>query len=81
MPHWGVDKRGFRIVAFLKQCAAEADEVLLPWRTRAVNVPGSLRWSASARTVEQMFKYACAAEWSGIAHELVEVQLITEQEG
>lgn len=80
--HWGdVDEGGFRIAAFLSKCAAEAGHVLLPWKMRPTDVPESLRRSASARTVEQMVKYACEAGWGDIAHELAEAKLVAEQEG
>lgn len=80
--HWGdVDEGGFRIAAFLSRCATEAGHALLPWKMRPVDVPESLRRAASARTVEQMAKYACEAGWDDIAHELTEAKVVAEQEG
>jgi hypothetical protein len=80
--HWGdVDEGGFRIAAFLRQCAAEAGHVLLPRKMRPMDVPESLRRPASARTVERMAKYAWEAGWGNIAHELAEAKFVAEQEG
>jgi hypothetical protein len=80
--HWGdVDEGGFRIAAFLSQCAAEAGHALLPWKMRPTDVPESLRRAASAHTVERMVKYADEAGWNNIAHELAAAKLVAEQEG
>ena len=80
--HWGdVDEGGFRIAAVLSRSAGEAGHILLPWKMRPADVPEPQRRLASARTVEQMVKYANAAGWIDIAHELAEARFIAEQEG
>lgn len=80
--HWGdVDEGGFRIAAFLSQCAAEAGHALLPWKMNPTDVPESLRRAASGRTVERMVKYADEAGWNDIAQELASARIVAEQEG
>lgn len=80
--HWGdVDEGGFRIAAVLSRCAAEAGHALLPWKMHPANVPALQRRPASARTVQQMVKYAGEAGWGEIAQELAETKIVAEQEG
>jgi hypothetical protein len=80
--HWGdVDEGGFRIAAVLSRCAAEIGHALLPWKMHPADVPAPQRRPASARTVEQMVKYAGEAGWSQIARELADAKIVAEQEG
>lgn len=80
--HWGdVDEGGFRIAAVLSRSAAEAGHELLPWKMHPADVPTPQRRPASARTVEQMVKYAGEAGWGTIAQELADAKIVAEQEG
>lgn len=80
--HWGdVDEGGFRIAAFLSQCAAEVGHTVLPWKMRPADVPESLRRVAPKRTLDRMVDYAAQAGWNDVAKELVEAGLVAEQEG
>lgn len=80
--HWGdVDEGGFRIAAFLSRCAAEAGQVLQPWKMRPLDIPKSQQRPAAPGVAERMAKYASEAGWHDLALELVNAKIVAEQEG
>lgn len=80
--HWGdIDEGGFRIAAFLSRCAAEAGQILQPWKMRPSDIPKSQQRPAVPSVVERMVKYASEAGWHDLALELANTRTVAEQEG
>lgn len=79
--HWGdVDEGGFRIASTIAAAAFEEGHALQPHGMSPDDVPLEMRVKASARTLERIYHFACAAGWSELGQELCDAGFIAEQE-
>lgn len=79
--HWGdVDEGGFRIASTIAVTARAVGFELRPYRMSPDEVPLNMRVKASARTLERIYHFACAAGWSELGRAIFEAEFIAEQE-
>ena len=79
--HWGdVDEGGFRIASMIATAAREVEFALQPYGMSPDDVPLEMRVSASARTLERIHHFACAAGWSELGQAIREAEFVAEQE-
>jgi len=79
--HWGdIDEGGFRIAATIAAVARTAGFSLQPYCMSPADVPMEMRVSASARTLERIHHFACAAGWSELGQAMREAKFVAEQE-
>ena len=79
--HWGdVDEGGFRIASTIAAEAKAADFTLQPYRMSPEDVPLDMQVEASARTLERIHHFACAAGWSELGQAIREAKFVAEQE-
>ena len=79
--HWGdVDEGGFRIAATIAAVASAAGFVLQPYGMSPEDVPLEMRVKASARTLERIHHFACAAGWSELGQAMCKAEFVAEQE-
>lgn len=79
--HWGdVDEGGFRIASTIAAVAKVAGFALRPYGMSPEDVPQEMRVKASARTLERIHHFACAAGWPELGHAMREAKFVAEQE-
>lgn len=79
--HWGdVDEGGFRIAATIAAVASAAGFALQPYGMSPEDVPLEMRVKASARTLERIHHFACAAGWSELGQAMRKAEFVAEQE-
>ncbi|WP_199221167.1 Wadjet anti-phage system protein JetD domain-containing protein [Limnohabitans sp. JirII-29] len=79
--HWGdVDEGGFRIASTIAAVARAAGFSLQPYRMSPDDVPLEMRVRASARTLERIHHFACAAGWPELGQAMREAEFVAEQE-
>jgi hypothetical protein len=79
--HWGdVDEGGFRIAATIAAEARTAGFALHPYCMSPADVPLKMRVLASARTLERIHHFACAAGWAELGQAMREAKFVAEQE-
>jgi hypothetical protein len=79
--HWGdVDEGGFRIASTIAAVAGRAGFSLQPYRMSPEDVPLEMRVKASARTLERIHHFACAAGWPELGQAMRHAEFIAEQE-
>lgn len=79
--HWGdIDEGGFRIASTIAATARGAGFSLQPYRMSPEDVPLAMRARASARTLERIHHFACAAEWPELGQAMREAGFVAEQE-
>ena len=79
--HWGdVDEGGFRIASTIATVTQKAGFRLQPYAMSPVDVPTSMRVKASARTLERIHYFACAAGWPDLGRSVFEAGFVAEQE-
>lgn len=79
--HWGdVDEGGFRIASTIAAAAQAVGFALQPYGMSPDDVPLGMRVKASARTLERIQHFACAAGWSELGQALREAGFVAEQE-
>lgn len=79
--HWGdVDEGGFRIASTIAAVAGRAGFSLKPYRMSPDDVPLDMRAKASARTLERIHHFACAAGWPELGQAIREAEFVAEQE-
>lgn len=79
--HWGdVDEGGFRIASTIAAVAKGASFSLQPYRMSPEDVPLEMRVRASARTLERIHHFACAAGWTELGQAMREAEFVAEQE-
>lgn len=79
--HWGdVDEGGFRIASTIAAVARGAGFSLQPYGMSPEDVPLEMRVRASARTLERIHHFACAAGWPELGQAMREAGFIAEQE-
>jgi len=79
--HWGdVDEGGFRIASTIAAVARAAGFSLRPYRMSPEDVPSKMRVRASARTLERIHHFACAAGWPELGLTIREAEFVAEQE-
>ena len=79
--HWGdIDEGGFRIASTIAATARGAGFSLQPYRMSPEDVPLAMRARASARTLERIHHFACAAGWSELGQAMREAGFVAEQE-
>ncbi len=79
--HWGdVDEGGFRIASTIAAVAREAGFSLQPYGMSPEDVPLEIRVRASARTLERIHHFACAAGWPELGQAMREAGFVAEQE-
>lgn len=79
--HWGdVDEGGFRIASAIAAVAKGASFSLQPYRMSPEDVPLEMRVRASARTLERIHHFACAAGWTELGQAMREAEFVAEQE-
>lgn len=79
--HWGdVDEGGFRIASTIAAVAGGAGFSLQPYRMSPEDVPLEMRVKASARTLERIHHFACAAGWPELGQAMRQAEFIAEQE-
>lgn len=79
--HWGdVDEGGFRIASTIAAVTRTAGFALQPYRMSPDDVPLAMRVRASARTLERIHHFACAAGWSELGQAMREAEFVAEQE-
>lgn len=79
--HWGdVDEGGFRIASTIAAAARGAGFSLQPYRMSPEDVPLKMRVKASARTLEHIHHFACAAGWPELGQAMREAEFVAEQE-
>lgn len=79
--HWGdVDEGGFRIASTIATVAGGAGFSLQPYRMSPEDVPLEMRVKASARTLERIHHFACAAGWPELGQAMRQAEFIAEQE-
>ncbi|WP_315139327.1 Wadjet anti-phage system protein JetD domain-containing protein [Achromobacter marplatensis] len=79
--HWGdVDEGGFRIAATIAAVAREAGFILQPHGMSPGNVPLEVRVKASARTLDRIEHFACAAGWPELGLAVRDAGFVVEQE-
>lgn len=79
--HWGdVDEGGFRIASTIAAVTKVAGFALQPYRMSPEDVPLDMRVTASARTLERIHHFACAAGWPDLGQAMREARFVSEQE-
>lgn len=79
--HWGdVDEGGFRIASTIAAVARAAGFALQPYCMTPEDVPLEMRVKASARTLERIHHFACAAGWSELGQAMRQGEFVAEQE-
>ena len=79
--HWGdVDEGGFRIASTIAAVARGAGFSLQPYGMSPDDVPLDMRVRASARTLERIHHFACAAGWPELGQAIREAEFVAEQE-
>lgn len=79
--HWGdVDEGGFRIGSTIAAVAKEVGFALQPYGMSPEDVPLEMRVRASARTLERIDHFACAAGWFELGQAVREAGFVAEQE-
>ena len=79
--HWGdVDEGGFRIASAIATVARAAGFSLQPYSMSPEDVPVEMRVKASARTLERIHHFACAAGWFELGQAMREAAFVSEQE-
>lgn len=79
--HWGdVDEGGFRIASTISAVAGGVGFSLQPYRMSPKDVPLEMRVKASARTLERIHHFACAAGWPELGQAMRQAEFIAEQE-
>lgn len=79
--HWGdVDEGGFRIASTIAAACQTAGFKLRPYAMSPDDVPSAMRVKASARTLERIHHFACAAGWSDLGRSVLEAGFVAEQE-
>lgn len=79
--HWGdVDEGGFRIASTIAVVARAEGFALQPHGMSPQDVPLDMRVKASARTLERIHHFACAAGWSELGQAMREAKFVAEQE-
>jgi hypothetical protein len=79
--HWGdVDEGGFRIASTIAAVARTAGFALQPYGMSPADVPLKVRVRASARTVDRIYHFACAAGWPELGQAMREAKFVAEQE-
>ena len=79
--HWGdVDEGGFRIAFTIATVCQEAGFKLQPYAMSPEDVPPAMRTKASARTLERIHHFACAAGWPDLGRYVLEAGFVAEQE-
>jgi len=79
--HWGdVDEGGFRIASTIAAAAREKGFALQPYGMSPDDVPLDVRIKATARTLERIHHFACAAGWAELGQALLEAGFVAEQE-
>lgn len=79
--HWGdVDEGGFRIASTIATVCLAAGFKLQPYAMSPNDVPSAMRVKASARTLERIHHFACAAGWPDLGRSVLEAGFVAEQE-
>ncbi|WP_114970402.1 Wadjet anti-phage system protein JetD domain-containing protein [Rhodoferax ferrireducens] len=79
--HWGdVDEGGFRIASTIAAVTKAAGFKLQPYAMSPDDVPTAMRVKASARTLERIHHFACAADWPDLGRSVLEAGFVAEQE-
>lgn len=79
--HWGdIDEGGFRIASTIAAVARGAGFSLQPYGMSPEDVPLKMRVRASARTLERIHHFACAAGWPELGQAMREAGFVAEQE-
>lgn len=79
--HWGdVDEGGFRIASTIAAIARGTGFPLQPYGMSPKDVPMEMRVKASARTLERIHHFACAAGWHELGQAMREAGFVAEQE-
>ena len=79
--HWGdVDEGGFRIASTIAAVCQAAGFKLQPYAMSPDDVPSAMRVKASARTLERIHHFACAAGWPDLGRSVLEAGFVAEQE-
>lgn len=79
--HWGdVDEGGFRIASTIASVCQSAGFALQPYAMSPDDVPTEMRVKASARTLERIHHFACAAGWSELGRSVLKAGFVAEQE-
>lgn len=79
--HWGdIDEGGFRIASTIAAVARVAGFSLQPYGMSPEDVPLKMRVRASARTLERIHHFACAAGWPELGQAMREAGFVAEQE-
>lgn len=79
--HWGdIDEGGFRIASTIAAVARAAGFSLQPYGMSPEDVPLEMRVRASARTLERIHHFACAAGWPELGQAVREAEFVAEQE-
>ncbi|MFC5522540.1 Wadjet anti-phage system protein JetD domain-containing protein [Polaromonas jejuensis] len=79
--HWGdVDEGGFRIASTIAAVARAAGFSLQPYGMSPEDVPLEMRVRASARTLERIHHFACAAGWPELGQAMRDAEFVAEQE-
>ena len=79
--HWGdIDEGGFRIASTIAATARGAGFSLQPYGMSPEDVPLEMRVEASARTLERIHHFACAAGWPELGQAMREAGFVAEQE-
>ena len=79
--HWGdVDEGGFRIASTIAVVTKAAGFKLQPYAMSPADVPTAMRVKASARTLERIHHFACAADWPDLGRSILDAGFVAEQE-
>lgn len=79
--HWGdIDEGGFRIASTIAAVARAAGFSLQPYEMSPEDVALEMRVKASARTLERIHHFACAAGWPELGQAMREAGFVAEQE-
>lgn len=79
--HWGdIDEGGFRIAAKIAVSSKAAGFELKPFAMSPEDVPADMRVKASARTLQRILHFACAAGWPTLGQSVVDAGFVAEQE-
>jgi len=79
--HWGdVDEGGFRIASSIAAVCQDTGFQLQPYAMSPDDVPPMMRVRASARTLERIHHFACAAGWPDLGRSVLEAGFVAEQE-
>lgn len=79
--HWGdVDEGGFRIASTIAAVCEAAGYKLQSYAMSPDDVPTEMRVRASARTLERIHHFACAAGWPNLGRSVLDAGFVAEQE-